>query len=321
MKKIWLSVVAVIVAIATIVVVLNRVWIYDFLRGMSYEPSAEMALVRDRLGLTERGEFLFKASWPKLSDREEFNNRCRADLDAGMAVLGCYTEGDIYVYDITNEELAGIRELTAAHELLHAVWARMSEDERRALVEPLTRTFEANQEFLEEEINSYDISEKQEELYVRAGTEVKDLPAALEEHYGEIFRDQDAMVGFYDSYIGVFRRVEAEMDELRARMDEVQGAIGELMVEYEGRVDKLNAEIEEFNGCAARAGCFNSEWEFNSQRRVLVAEQESLTELYERISGLVNEYNGMVEKYNADVLYGQELNRMINSAEPADEVK
>ena len=120
---------AVFVIGVVVVVVLNWRWIYDWGRGIGYVPTSEMATIKNKLGLTDEGEFLFRSARPVLNEAEEFNLNCRKDNDE-VAVLGCYKNGNIYIYNIEEKELDGIRELTTAHELLHAVWDRMSEEEK-----------------------------------------------------------------------------------------------------------------------------------------------------------------------------------------------
>ena len=208
-----------------------------------------------------------------------------------------------------------------AHELLHAVYARMSEEEKKELVEPLTRTFDANQGFLEGEIDAYDTAQKQEELYVRAGTEVADLPEALERHYAEIFADQDKVAQYYNDYISVFRALEAELDALEAEMGELSTKIDNLSAEYEVKVRQLNEEIEGFNDCAATAGCFSSQEEFRLRRTALVEEQAALEAMYDEISGMIDTYNSKVEQYNADAKRGRNLNRKINSTAEPEEIE
>lgn len=306
----WIIVVVLMVIVA-VMVVLNRAWIYDWARGVSYRPSGEMAAIRDKLQLTWAGEFLFNAVQPELNEAEKFNENCRND-ESEIAVLGCYTVGNIYIYNIDAAELKGIRELTAAHELLHAKWARMSDDEKVALVEPLTRAFDVNQ-FLADEISQYDVGEKQEELYVRAGTEVKDLPAALEKHYAEIFKDQDAVVDFYNSYITVFREIKAQMEELANEMEMLKAEIDGKTANYEAELAALEVDIANFNSCAETAGCFNSEWEFYAKRNMLMARENNLNVLNNEINNLIDIYNVKVNEYNANVLEGRKLQNMINS--------
>lgn len=295
-------------------IVLNRQWLYDYYRGMTYQPSSEMIRIRDDLGLTNRGEFLFNASQPELDEATDFNNYCRDGGESEVAVLGCYAGGNIYIYNITDERLNGIRELTSAHELLHANWARMSDNEKTALAESLTRTFEANQEILDSELNNYNTDEKQEELYVRAGTEIADLPSVLEQHYAEIFKNQDKIVGFYDSYISVFRNLELEINGLKTEMEEMNARVEAKMAEYERRVKQLDANVTSFNSCASVAGCFKTEQEFSSRRAELIAEQEALRVMYDEINDLINLYNAKVEIYNADVMETEKLNTIINSS-------
>ena len=308
----WIGLVLVLVVVVT--VLLNQQWINDYLRGFGYEPEGEMGRIMDSLDLTGRGEFLFRASRPELSSQDEFNAVCRTAMDEEMAVLGCYTNDNIYVYNIESVELDGIRELTTAHELLHTVWARMNEGERGTLGSALSQALERNRSVLGEELEAYDASEMQEELFVRAGTEVADLPAELEKVYGEVFNDQDKVVGFYNKYIGVFRAMEKEMDELAKQMEGIQAQIDSLSNDYEGRANALSGEIDAFNACAETAGCFASEGEFYARRAVLVGEQAALEGVYEQINGLVDQYNGLVEKYNADVTRTEKLNRVMNSS-------
>lgn len=324
----WIVLICVLAAIIAALAIFNQVGygnnlvvkIQDFYQGQTYQPSAEMARIKKDLQLTEKGEFLFNAARPELMSAADFNAHCRNGASE-TAVLGCYTGGNIYVYNITDSELNGIRELTSAHELLHAVYARMSDEERAGLVEPLTRTFDAHQDYLGEEINNYDSSQKQEELYVRAGTEVADLPEALERHYAQFFKDQDAIVAFYNSYINVFRALKSEMSTLKSEMEAINTDVTAKTAEYERRSAQLSADIVSFNSCAKVTGCFSTEDEFTIRREALLAEQAALEQLYNEINDLIAAYNAKVEIYNADVSHGEQLNNLINSAAEPQVVK
>ena len=300
--------------ILVVVALFNREYCLDKFRAMSYQPSEEMSRIMNALELTGEGEFLFRASQPALNGRGEFNAHCRTDVGVESAILGCYVDKDIYVYDVDAVELDGIKELTTAHELLHAVWARMSESERRGLTENLTKVFEQNQEVLGSEIDNYDLGEKQEELYVRVGTEVANLPAELEKHYAEIFKNQDVVVGFYNKYITVFRRIWTELEDLEEQLGDLNVEIESKTSEYRARAGQLQSDVLSFNECAQTAGCFNSQWAFNTRRNELLTEREMLEGMYAELNEMVKKYNELVEKYNADVLYNDKLNNMINSS-------
>ena len=223
------------------------------------------------------------------------------------------------IYNIDSDELKGIRELTTAHELLHAVFARMSDSDKKALKDPLEETYQNNQDILKSDLDTYEESERFEELYVRTGTEVKNLPASLEKHYAEIFKDQDKIVDFYNGYIKVFRALEAELDALANEMSALSDEISAKTADYEQRIDKLNSDISDFNTCAKSTDCFKSEYEFYSRRNTLLYEQNNLENLYEEINTLIETYNSKVEIYNADVLQTEKLNRLINSSATVEE--
>lgn len=298
--------------VLVVVIVLNRVWIYDFFRGVTYRPSLEMEEIRQKLGLTGRGEFLFNASQPTLNSEDDFNMYCASAGDAA-AVLGCYSQQNVYVYNITEPSLEGIRELTTAHELLHAVYGRLSDIEKEKLRPSLEKVYQENPDILKSEIENYSTEHRMEEIYVRAGTEIKDLPEILEKHYAEIFTDQDKIVNFYNNYIGTFRMIEKKLDELKVELDAVQMEINNKSAEYERQVSELQADIYSFNNCANTAGCFASEYSFRMQRADLLGRQASLQELYAEIDNLIGEYNLLVEEYNDNILESKHLNNIINS--------
>ena len=309
----------VLVVIATIIV-LNRAWIYDWFRGITYQPNAEMAGIRGKLNLTGRGEFLFNATQPELNEADAFNANCRQD-ESEVAVLGCYTAGNIYVYNITDAKLDGIRELTAAHELLHAVWARMGSKERENLRPILQQVYQNNLSVLKDDIETYADDEWIEEIFVRAGTEIKKLPDVLEEYYTEIFDDQDAIVDFYESYIAVFREIKMKMEGLASEIEVLRDSINVKMTEYENKVNQLEVDITRFNNCAETAGCFATEAEFYVQRNTLVARESEINLLNDEIDNMIDDYNLKVDEYNADALESRKLQNMINSKADIEEIK
>ena len=296
------------------VALLNQRAVLDIFAGMGYQPSSEMVEIREKLGLTGKGARIFNASRPVLQEKQEFNQNCR-EIENELAILGCYRDDKIYVYNIMDEELAGIRELTTAHELLHAVYERMSDEEKSKWQGELANVYQNNQDILGEEIGLYDDGERQEELYVRVGTEISDLPEELERHYGEIFANQDKIVGYYNNYIGVFREIEEKLESLQTEVNALSSEIEVKTHEYETLAESLDREISEFNSCAETANCFSSVAVFEKRWVELVEKQAAFESLYEEINGLIVKHNEMVEEYNEYALHGRELNMVINSSE------
>lgn len=310
------GVLCVLVAVA---VAVNFTTIRDFIVGMRYRPTAEMEQIRTALNLTDGGHRIFNAVMPELLERATFNQYCR-EVENETAVLGCYRDDKVYVYNVVDEELPGVRELATAHELLHAKYNRMSESDRAQWDAALEQVYAENQGVLGGEIDLYPEDQKKEELYVRAGTEIKNLPAELEAHYAEVFKDQDKIVDFYEGYIKVFREIEKKMAELLTRTNALSAEITAKTTEYEERAAALNARIQEFNECAKTLDCFVSNAVFNARRGELTAEQAALEALYNEISAKISAYNELVKEYNENLLHGQILNQAINSSAKVEKV-
>ena len=304
-----------------VLICLNFEVIKDVIVGMGYRPSGEMSGIRASLELTNTGQRIFNATMPGLMEKQEFNQTCR-EHESETAILGCYRDGRVYIYNIQDDELAGIRELASAHELLHAVYDRMSAVDKRSLEEILNEVYERNKEVLGEEVGLYDENEKLEEIYVRAGTEIKDLPDKLENHYAGIFRNQDKIVDFYNSYIKVFREIEQNLKNLLAQIEAKETEINNKNAAYKAEAESLNKDISEFNDCAKTPNCFTSNAVFNSKRQTLLGREEALSRMYEEVNAMINEYNKLVAEYNENILHGQVLNTVINSgAQPSAQVE
>ena len=306
--------------VIAIVVAWRWEWIYDWYRGIIYQPSAEMATIRTKLKLTGQGEFIFNAAQPELNDAADFNENCRQD-ETEVAVLGCYTLGNIYVYDIKDTRLDGIRELTAAHELLHVFWAKMDNGERERLQPILNQVYKNNLIILKDDIETYAESERLEEIFVRAGTEIKELPVELEEIYARVFENQDAVVDFYDNYSAVFREMKTRLENLADELESLKSQIDEKIHEYEVGVANLEKDIINFNSCAETVGCFQSNAEFYAQRNALIACESALNVLNDEVNVLIDNYNDKVNEYNSNALESRRLQNIINSKAETTEIK
>ena len=180
--------------VLTLLFLLNHTAIIDWFKGLGYHPTPAMSQVKSSLDLTTDGERIWNATRALLASREDFNESCESH-DEAVSVLGCYTNDRVYVYNVEDESLPGIRESTSAHEFLHAVWSRLTGLEKSELVPLLESTYKNHPE-MKETVESYPEEERIGELYVRLATQVKDLPEALEVHYAKYFKDQDRVVEY-----------------------------------------------------------------------------------------------------------------------------
>ncbi len=286
--------------------------VQDIWKGWGYEPSAEMAAIQESLILTGTGERIFKATQPALEDKTAFNEHCET-RDDDISLLGCYTNGRIYVYGIQNEELKLANNVTTAHELLHAAWERMGERERAEVSDLLRQVQAENAEWFREELEAYEDTEKLEEVYTRAATKLRNLPEKLEEHYRKYFAERQKIVEYHEKYQEPFNKLQKELQELETKIMTESEAIKARRTEYDAKLAALDGQIDEFNRCANAAGCFTSEAEFNRRRGNLLAEQSEVEEMRSSINQQIDDNNARIEQYNT--LQGEmgELNDAMNS--------
>ena len=94
----------------------------------SFSPSNEIVSLADDTGMSDQGRQKFYVSQPELNSRASFNDNC--PFPDRSLVLGCYASLRIYIFDVDDPQLEGVEEVTAAHEMLHAVYDRLSTGDR-----------------------------------------------------------------------------------------------------------------------------------------------------------------------------------------------
>jgi hypothetical protein len=293
--------------------------ISDMVRAIGYEPSSTVSEVSGRIALTERGELILRASRAEVLGQDEFNAKCVNESFEGLSVLGCYANGKVYVYSVDHPELFGIEETTMAHELLHAVWARMGESEKSRIAGYLEAVYAENTVALDENLKNYSEAARADELHARVGTEISELPAELEKHYAKYFVDRSQVVVYFNMYHGKFVDLKAESERLKGEIDFLKGEIDRLQAEYSSGVADLNRRIAEFDD-RLKTGYFTSQAQFDRERKALLSETDRMNDLYAEIDETVSSHNELVEEYNENVIHLIDLSDAMNSATGVPEV-
>lgn len=274
---------------------LDQAVVSDIWKGFAYSPDETMQAIEESLELTGAGKRIFAATLPVVEGASGFNEHCGAH-DDDVSVLGCYADGQIYIYRITDEQLALANNVTAAHELLHATWDRMKEGEREEVKGWLNEVLEQNREWFEEELETYDEEDYIEEVYTRAGTKLAELPEELEKHYAKYFKNRARIVEMYKEYEAPFEKLRNEISELYDEIERVRVEIEDEREQYLRDVDVLDAKIDQFNACANTVNCFTTET-FNAERAGLVAEREELEARRAQLNLKIDENNERINEY------------------------
>ncbi len=312
------SVVVLVVCIAAAAIMFfNRQFIVDQLSVWQYQPSNDLALLAQRATMSDSGKFYFYTSHPSIEGAEKFNQECTKQ-EENTAILGCYNSQKIFIYNVTDTKLDGIKEVTAAHEMLHAAYSRLSSDEKSklgALLEDEYEKLKNNAEF-SERMAFYartEPGERANELHSIIGTEVTAISPKLEEYYKKYFSNRSSLVALHDKYASVFLALQKRNDELATQLETLRIKIDAEVPQYNTGVNQLNNDISAFNTKASSGG-FNSQAQFQAERNTLLSRARQLESARGSINADVTWYNQLRDELLAIASQSEALNRSINSS-------
>ena len=294
----WLAAAAVGTIAVTGLVFANQQPLQDHLTIWLDDPDPAAAALGETLALTDDGEFVYAASSPVLAGTELFSRLCGRVGSDEVNVLGCYADRRIVVFDIEDDRLQSFEQVTAAHELLHGVWMRMSVEERDRVGALLNDAYEGLRDdpLLADRLAWYAQTEpgqRLNELHSILGTEIAELPDGLERHYGEWFTDRQAIVEMNEESIAVFAQLERRAARLGSQLDDLERQIDERRDAYEHAVSAYNDAVADFNQRADN-GDFASSASFEAERDALMAQAAVLDAERQAIDALIDEYNELL---------------------------
>lgn len=291
-----LAVAAPVTVVATTWTLADTQYVHDAYVAWAEPLPADVAAIARTTGMTPEGELIYRASTPDVEDDNAFNQHCSIE---GGAVLGCYYQGDIYVYAVTDERLAGTVDVTAAHEMLHAAYERLSDEERfriDGLVEEAITQIPADDPVYQD-LALYPADQLADEWHSRLGTEFADLPVELEAHYARYFDDRALVIDLSVRATAVFRELQAQIDALVAEIDSLDAPLDARIAAYEAAVADFNADVDSFNARAA-SGTMTQE-QFDQERSALISRNAALDAEYAAIQTAIDYYNGLVGQLTA----------------------
>lgn len=311
-----LLVVGVSLAITT-ALILNRQYVIDQLAVWQYKPSTEMASFADRSGMNDTGKFYFYASQPSLQDATVFNEKC-GSTERTTAILGCYSGQYIYIYNVTDTKLDGIRETTATHEMLHAAYIRLSDTDKQkvdALVEVEYAKLKDDKMFAERMAFYARIEpgERDNELHSLIATEVADISPELEAHYKQYFVDRSKVVKLYAKYASVFTTLQTEAGKLSAQLTKLADKIEAATSSYNTDTAKFNSDVATFKR-DVESGKFKTQPELDASRSALLARTDDLDARRKAINNDADTYNSLRAQLQKVASQSEALNRSIDSS-------
>ncbi len=303
-----------VLAIALAIIFFNRYSIYDWERLHNYHAPQNIALLADQTTMTSKAREIFYATYPQIQGKTEFNSNCQ--VKEQTIVLGCYTSGSIFLFNVDTPELNGVEQVTAAHEMLHAAYARLSSSEKKRIDVLLEEAFKKiNNPELNQTMASYQKTEPGEqdnELHSILATEYENLGTDLETYYRQYFANRAQVVAYANQYKEVFQNIKNQVAnddaELAIEKTKITNLEATLSAEYS---DLQSQKINLQNAIKTLPA-----YEYNAQ----VADYNSRVDQYNAqvatLKSYIAAYNTLVEQRNALAVQQQGLANSLNSNTP-----
>lgn len=289
--------------------------ISDYIKLYGYGPSAEVEQLAADTTMTPRGRKLFYVNRPVLAGRESFNQYC-SSYGENSIVLGCYHAVDqgIYVFRISDGRLKGVEQVTAAHEMLHAAYDRLSAKDRQHINSLLEDYYQhsVTDQRIKDTIAAYQKSEPNDvvnEMHSIFGTEISALPPELESYYQAYFTNRATVVGYANNYQQEFT---SRRDQVKAYDDQLSGLKAQIDFNTKSLADQQteiitmqsNMEADKADGNIAA---------YNAQVPVYNGRINRYNDLVVETKALITQYNQIVGERNAIASEVKQLAQSINS--------
>lgn len=297
-------------------VLLNLNNIKDWFILATYNPPEIVSQLASEDTMTNYAKRLFFINKPVIENKTAFASHCPSGGNQ-THVIGCYHDGDngIFLLDVTDPNLNGIIPVTAAYEMLHAGYARLSGSERTTIDSEMWQFYLHNNlsQEIKSQMASYAVSEpgaRYDELYSVLGTEVGNLPRSLENQYKLYFNDRAKIVESYNGYQAAFNSREQEIASYNSQLVSLKSQIDS----NENQLSVLQTSINQQQSTLQSEQSSGNITAFNSGVPGYNALIDQYNALVQSTRAFISEYNSIVIASNTLALEEQQLVQAISSS-------
>lgn len=283
-------------------VALNRVAILDWWKLHNYTAPAGISALSNQDTLTDYGRKVFYVNHPDVTSDEEFATKCPDNGGEQTIVLGCYHSGQagIYLLNVDDPRLNGVLQVTAAHEMLHAAYERLSTSERQRVDDMINNFYQTKlqDERIKKTIESYRRTEPNDlinEMHSIFGTELVTLTPELENYYKKYFDNRVQIAEFAAKYQAEFTSRPAKIAQYKQQLDSIKAKIDQLEADLRAKQQSLSASQAELNQLRSggNIAAYNAQVPAHNQ---LV---NSYNTEIQQLRSLINQYNQIVAVINS----------------------
>ena len=262
--------------------------------------------------MTDQGRRVFYLNDPKVQAKATFYNSCK--FGENTIVLGCYIKNEgIYLLRVDDPRLAGVEQVTAAHEMLHAAYERLSTSEKVDVDNQLNAFYNTLQDAdIRSKIELYrkNGADVTNELHSILPTEVETLSPALETYYAKYFTKRTAIVAFAKQYESEFISRKNKVLELDAQLKSIEQKVVANNAELNAQQQSINAESDRLDALL-RSGQIEA---YNAAVPAYNRRIPAFNALVNQTEALVAQYKQILEERNKIAIEAQELNKALDSS-------
>lgn len=306
----WRPTTSILFGILLVVLVIVWRWqpISDWFRLYNYQPPAAVSMLATDDTMTDYARHIYYLNRPRIEPKATFANYCPAGTEQTV-VLGCHRghESGIYILRVATPELAGIEQVTAAHEMLHGAYERLSSKEQRRVdamlmnyynhgIDPATKQL----------IDAYRSTEPNElvnEMHSIFGTQVAHLPKGLEQYYSRYFTNRAAVTGYYAQYRAAFTGRQAQIKQYDDQLQTWKTQIDQRKTDLQNQQTALESQRAALDTYRAKGDYMAYNSGVSAYNQAVTVYNNNLAQLRD----LINQYNQTVASRNAIAFEEQSL--------------
>jgi hypothetical protein len=299
-RHLGLWIVSLLWLVAVGLLLVNRQSLIDWWRLRGYVPPAAVVQLANEDTMNSYTRHLFYLNRPELLPSvDSFREHCPENENT--IVLGCYhpDQEGIFIYNVSDPTLAGVQQVTAAHEVLHAVYARLSNSARATLDGELTNYYQhgLTNPLVKAEVKLYQQTEPgsvMDEMSCTFGTEIANLPAPLEAYYSHYFNHRATIVAYEQQYQAAFSSRQATILQDDSQLNTLKNKITNMEAQLKSTLSTMSAQLANLNSLRSNGSLAAYNQGVPSYNSAIDAYNANV----QTVEQLVSQYNQLVAARN-----------------------
>ncbi len=287
----------------------QRQALYDQWRLYNYVAPTAVANLATQDTMTAYARRIFYVNHPKITSGSDFSLSCPNNGGEKTIILGCYHGGQlgITLLAVNDPLLNGVEQVTAAHEMLHSAYDRLSSSEKKRVDTMLQDYYQTGlkDQRIVSILDAYRKSEPNDvvnEMHSIFGTEISNLPPSLEQYYKRYFTNRAQVAAFAAHYQSEFTSRQAFISSASAQLVVLKSQIDSLESDLAVKLAAINTERSRLDALRhSDPAAYNAS----------IASYNQLVDSYNvevnRLQALINQYNTLVDRMNAVALEENQL--------------